>query len=348
MVEKFGWLFFAKRIFIISSLIPVILPQAIYTYIILYFLLPRFFFKPKNILVSSVVLAGMITFTYIASIGFMYVPFYHSYIIGMRNDLPSIIEMIHFVNKSYLFHLPIVIGFAVMIKLVKRWWIKQKETEQIEKEKSRAELQLLKAQIHPHFLFNTLNNIYFFTLNVSPQAPEMIKKLTRMLHYILNECNAASVPLGKELKMIQDYIALEKIRYGEQIGLRIEIPEAGGNNTIAPLLLIPFVENSFKHGASKMIIHPWINLRLTIEDDVLHFFIVNSKPLTCESTSGNGNIGLKNVKKRLQLLYPGAHELNIIAEPESFSVFLKIHLKEIIASAADTVEIKQIPEYAMA
>ena len=120
MVEKFGWLFFEKRIFIISSLIPVILPQAIYTYIILYFLLPRFFFKPKNILVSSVVLAGMITFTYIASIGFMYVPFYHSYIIGMRNDLPSIIEMIHFVNKSYLFHLPIVIGFAVMIKLVKR------------------------------------------------------------------------------------------------------------------------------------------------------------------------------------------------------------------------------------
>ena len=107
----------------------------------------------------------------------------------------------------------------------------------------------------------------------------MIKKLTAMLHYILNECNQPAVPLEKELKMIQDYIALEKIRYGEQIDIKTEIQEAGNNKMITPLLLIPFVENSFKHGASKMITHPWIKLHITIEDNVLHFFIINSKPL---------------------------------------------------------------------
>ena len=169
-----------------------------------------------------------------------------------------------------------------------------------------------------------------------------------MLHYILNECNQPSVPLEKELKMIQDYIALEKIRYGEQIDIKTEIQEAGSNKMIAPLLLIPFVENSFKHGASKMITHPWIKLRITIEDNVLHFLIINSKPLSHESTSRNGSIGLKNVQKRLLLLYPGEHELNIIAEPENFTVFLKIQLKELIVSPANAEETIQTEEYAMA
>ena len=170
-----------------------------------------------------------------------------------------------------------------MIKLVKRWWLKQKETEQLAKEKTKAELQLLKAQVHPHFLFNTLNNIYFFTLTNSTQAPVMIKKLSGMLHYILNECNLPLVPLEKEIKMIRDYMALEKIRYAEQMQMTIDIKEDHDSKMIAPLLLIPFVENSFKHGASKMITQPWVKLTISIEEDRLHFIIMNSKPSTNES-----------------------------------------------------------------
>ncbi|HEX3165538.1 MAG TPA: histidine kinase [Chitinophagaceae bacterium] len=347
VLDKFGLAFFLKNIFIYNSL-PIMLAHAAFTYAIISFALPRYFFKRKNFATTTFIFIGMMVVIYIASIGLMYIPYYRSYIIGTRKILPGISELIDLVNRSHLTNLPVVAGFAVMIKLMKRWWLKQKETEQVGREKARAELQLLKAQIHPHFLFNTLNNIYFFTMTASVQAPEMIKKLTAMLHYILNECNQPSVPVEKELKMIQDYIALEKIRYGEQIDIKTEIQEAGNNKMIAPLLLIPFVENSFKHGASKMITHPWVKLRITFEDDMLHFFIINSKPLSHESASRNGSIGLKNVQKRLLLLYPGAHELNIISEPENFTVFLKIQLKELIVSPANADETLQTEEYAMA
>jgi LytS/YehU family sensor histidine kinase len=132
---------------------------------------------------------------------------------------------------------------------------------------------------------------------------------------------------------------------------------------IAPLLLIPFVENSFKHGASKMISNPYINLRVTVEDDVLYFFLINNKPGTLQCSAGadnddlhingnpsggNGSIGLNNVKKRLQLLYPGAHELNIISGPASFNVYLKINMKEIALESNKEGYRKQITDHEMA
>jgi hypothetical protein len=348
LIEKFGIIFFIRDVLIFKSLLPVILPQVAYTYVIISFALPRYFFNKKGFAATTSAFIGMMAFIYAVSIGLMYVPFYRNYILGLSTSIPGLVDTMHLVNKSYLFHLPIVAGFAIMIRLTKLWRQKQKETEQLAKEKARAELQLLKAQIHPHFLFNTLNNIYFFTLSASSQAPDMIKKLTAMLHYILNECNQPSVPLEKELKMISDYIALEKIRYGDQLKMTVEITGNFRNKMIAPLLLIPFVENSFKHGASKMILHPWIKLNVSIEDDELHFLLINSKPITTEPVIRNGNIGLKNAKKRLQLLYPDTHELNIISEPESFTVFLKIRLGDTTASPVITEETKQTADYAMA
>ena len=265
---------------------------------------------------------------YAFAICVMYIPFYHNYKIGAGNKIPAILETIPFINRTYLFNLPVVAGFALVIKLIKRWLQKQKETEQLAKEKTNAELQLLKAQIHPHFLFNTLNNIYFFTLTTAPQAPEMIKKLSSLLQYILNECNRPLVPLEKELKMLNDYIDLEKIRYGDQLRISTEIIGSDQNIMIAPLLLIPFVENSFKHGASKMIIKPFIKMVITCEKDELAFLLTNSKPESSVTSSKIGGIGIKNVKKRLQLLYPESHELNIVDERETFTIFLKIQIKE--------------------
>ena len=132
------------------------------------------------------------------------------------------------------------------------------------REKINAELQLLKAQVHPHFLFNTLNNIYSFILNGSDRAPEMIKKLSSLLHYILNDCNQQLVSLEKELSMIQDYIALEQIRYGDRLNLSMHIQGSAKDKMISPLLLIPFVENSFKHGTSRMLTHPWVKLDISL------------------------------------------------------------------------------------
>jgi LytS/YehU family sensor histidine kinase len=222
--------------------------------------------------------------------------------------------------------------------------------------KTKAELQLLKAQVHPHFLFNTLNNIYYFTLSGSPKAPEMIDKLSGLLHYILNECNQPLVPLKKEINMLRDYMALEKIRYGEQMNMTIDIQDKGspplqgeaGRGLIAPLLLIPFVENSFKHGTSKMLAHPWVKLQVIIENNTLHFSVANSRPQEAKPHVKKGNIGLKNVKKRLELLYPGTHDLKIVSEPESFFVSLKVPLQEANGYAATNEEIKTITDYAMA
>jgi LytS/YehU family sensor histidine kinase len=183
----------------------------------------------------------------------------------------------------------------------------------------------------------------------------MIKKLSGMLHYILHECDQPLVPLEKEIKMINDYMALEKIRYAEQMQMTIDIENHHDNKMIAPLLLIPFVENSFKHGASKMITQPWVKLYIYIENNRLHFTIRNSKPPTNEPARSNaclpgrqGNIGLKNVTKRLELLYPGTHELNIVSEPGSYAVYLILQLEDIKDHTTIKDEINPLNEYAMA
>ena len=172
------------------------------------------------------------------------------YIFGLRKNLPAFRERfdlcMYSALREQLSSLPVIAGFAVMIKLIKRWWLKQKETEQLFQEKTKAELQLLKAQVHPHFLFNTLNNIYYFTLSGSPKAPEMINKLSGLLHYILNECNQPLVPLQKEINMVRDYMALEKIRYGEQMNMTIEIQEEGSGKIDRSVVVNSFCGKQFQ------------------------------------------------------------------------------------------------------
>jgi LytS/YehU family sensor histidine kinase len=136
------------------------------------------------------------------------------------------------------------------------------------------------------------------------------------------------------------------MRYGEQMKMTIDIQDEFADKMIAPLLLIPFVENSFKHGTSKIIANSWLNIRLTIENNLLHFILMNSRPQSNEPVPAKGNIGLKNVKKRLEILYPSTHELTIEEQSESFTVYLKLQLKEIASDTADKEEIKSIAKYA--
>lgn len=350
-VQQIGATLYIIKMLIFNSLLAVVVPQAIFIYVLIYWILPTYFYQKKNPFVTAAVLIGIVLLFWFVAGLFRRFGWVGNYLFGISSQTSykdALTQSMWSAVRVELSSLPIVAGVAVLIKLIKRWWQKQKESGQLTREKTRAELQLLKAQIHPHFLFNTLNNIYFFTLTNSSRAPEMIKKLSGMLHYILNECRQIFVPLDKEIRMIQDYVALEKIRYGEQMKMTVEIQENHSGKLIAPLLLIPFVENSFKHGASKMLSYPYVNLRITIENNMLHFFITNSRPQMQEPITPKGNLGLKNVKKRLQLLYPGAHELNIVSEPESFSVYLKVHLSEMTDSPITDGEIKPITAYAMA
>jgi LytS/YehU family sensor histidine kinase len=225
-------------------------------------------------------------------------------------------------------------GFPICIlliayKMVKTWFQREEEKSALTIGNTNAELQLLKAQVHPHFLFNTLNNIYSYTLDKSPIAGELVAKLSHILRYMTKECEQAVVPLENEIKILTDYIGLEKIRYGSRLDLQVEITGYAENKLIAPLLMIPFVENSFKHGASKMLQHPWIKLTIDITDDQLFFKLFNSKPPSAVTTNGKNGLGLNNVRRRLQLLYPTTHELKIISENDTFYIEMIIELAKV-------------------
>lgn len=214
-------------------------------------------------------------------------------------------------------------GVAAAIKLMKCFYERQQAALILEKEMANAELQMLKAQLHPHFLFNTLNNIYSFTQNVSVKASAMIMELSQLLRYILYECNKPLVPLDKELKMINDYLALETIRYDDGLDISVQLPKAT-NHMIAPLLLLPFIENAFKHGASQMAEAPWISLAITVMYDKLEMKLINGKPIG--NLNNNEGIGIVNVRKRLEILYSDRHVLTIHDVEEMYIVNLSLEL----------------------
>ena len=345
-IEKYGVVLAVLRILLAAVLISIV--HSLLVYGILYFILPRYLSKNKNWIVTT---GLMILF--VCVIAFInYFNFILSFYLSTQKGYFSAMPEIEFIVPVWLRHIlinyPTVVGLALSIKLLKNWYLKQKETVQLTREKINAELQLLKAQIHPHFLFNTLNNIYSFILNGSPRAPEIVKKLSSLLNYILNECNRPLVPLSKELALIQDYMTLEKIRYGDKLSMTLHIQGKAEGKMISPLLLIPFVENSFKHGTSRMLSHPWVRLEINIEDHFLEFKISNNKPEQTTDTGTKKGIGLYNVKKRLQLIYPGTHFLSIQENEMSFDVTMKIALHVPGENTNAILEPKEKEQYELA
>lgn len=252
-----------------------------------------------------------------------------------------------------------VAGFVAAIKLVKIWYLKEQAFRQIEKEKFQAELQLLKSQIHPHFLFNTLNNLYALTLRKSEQSPAVVLKLSQLLSYMLYDCNASEVLLEKEIAFMKNYVGLEQLRYGSRLDVSMNFHGDLQGKQIAPLLLIPFLENAFKHGTSEQLEQAWIFMDLAVEDNVLTFKLVNSRDTdtfasmevgatsvgaTSVGATPVGGIGLLNVRKRLELLYPGRYELKIQPEEETFLIDLTLRLPEESAVLkSDTRPVAEIP-----
>lgn len=219
-----------------------------------------------------------------------------------------------------------VAAIAFVLKFAKYWYLKEQRNLQLQKENTEAQLQLLTAQVHPHFLFNTLNNIYSQTQTESPKGSKMIMELSDMMRYILSEGSKAHVPLEKELKMIRDYINLEKVRYGNKLDLHMSLPADTNDLQIAPLILLPFVENCFKHGASKFLRNPWINLKIELEDNVMFMKLMNGKDDDKNHLIPVSGTGIPNVQMRLNLLYPGKHDLQISNEKNVYVVNLKLEL----------------------
>jgi LytS/YehU family sensor histidine kinase len=215
---------------------------------------------------------------------------------------------------------------ACSIRLVKYWHLKEKRSVELVKEKTEAQLQLLKAQVHPHFLFNTLNNIYSKAQNESPGSAKMIMELSHILRYVLDEGKDGLVPLEKELQMLTDYINLEKMRYDEKLDLHLSLPSSADDMYIAPLLLLPFVENCFRQSTGKMTNDPWINLKIELNATSLMMKLMNGKKYSHDTPDRHSETEFENARKRLELLYKDRYELQINEDNEVLVVNLTLEL----------------------
>lgn len=228
-----------------------------------------------------------------------------------------------FINLIYIYP---VVGLGAAIYFAKGWYTDRLNHERVLREKLQTELKLLKDQLHPHFLFNTLNNIYSLSLQQSAKAPEMILKLSGLLNFMIYDGMSQTIPLRKELQALKDYIELERLRLNTRLELTFEATGDIDQQQVPPMLLFPFVENCFKHGSHKTTEKVWISFNLVAQGDTLIAQIENSVPGELSNATGQGSgIGLANVQRRLELLYPGRYELRIHRE-ETYLVKLKLKL----------------------
>jgi two-component system, LytTR family, sensor histidine kinase AlgZ len=227
------------------------------------------------------------------------------------------------------------VASPMIVRFFKLWTERQKQWLQTSQEKMSTELQLLKAQVHPRFLINTLNSIYNFSVQRSAKTPALILKLSSLLNYMLYDCRKEEVLLEKELEVMKNYMELEQERYGDKIEISVNMEGEIQDKYITPLLMLPFLENAFKHGTSGTLERPWMSVDIAVKDHVLHCKVINSKAEGM-SLQHKGN-GINNVKKRLEYLYPGTHELKLVEEEHFFVVSLSLHLKHNLATAKANV-----------
>ncbi|MDB5005954.1 MAG: Histidine kinase [Mucilaginibacter sp.] len=221
-----------------------------------------------------------------------------------------------FTSLTFLF-------LSAVLKFTVDWFLNERIQRDLENQRLSAELSFLKSQINPHFLFNSLNSIYSLAYQRSETTPEAILKLSEIMRYMLYECNDNKVDLVKELQYLHNYIDLQKIRFGSKAFIDFKVDGKIENQQIVPLLLIAFIENAFKHGVANNALTP-IRLLIDVDEAHLHFYIQNKKHTNNRDAAGG--IGLNNVKRRLDLLYPGKYNLEIHDEPDTYTVELSLIL----------------------
>lgn len=219
-----------------------------------------------------------------------------------------------------------------LIKLSKGWfrYLETKdELQRLESEKTTAELSALKSQVNPHFLFNSLNNLYSLALDQDERTPGIILRISQTMRYLLYESNADFVPLEKEIEHLNNFVEMQRLRVGEKVQISFEVAGNPLEKQVAPLLFLPLVENGFKHGVKCETDGAFIKIRLQILDNQLIFKIENNKGEVdfIEKNDASGGVGLHNLRRRLNLLYPGMHHLEITDRIGTFTVVLKIDLK---------------------
>ncbi|MEM6698380.1 MAG: histidine kinase, partial [Bacteroidota bacterium] len=293
--------------------------KALPFYFIFYYLLPKYLPESKYLQLSFFLLLTSAISIY----------GYRSMIIPMSfflyNESPNF--DVFSLNRAFYTLMDIipVIGIAAAIKLLKGRTVNQRKIQALQEEKIAAELNFLKAQSNPHFLFNTLNNLYGLARKNDQNTATSIMRLSNIMRYILQECSSPTISIEKEVKVIEDYIALEKLRYDDRLKVTFRKEVEDWQAAVAPLILLPFVENAFKHGASETRFTTIIEIELKIENECLEFSVVNTRDSNEELVEKG--TGLKNVSRQLELIYGENATLEIHPKTDQFTVNLEINLK---------------------
>lgn len=290
--------------------------------VISYILLPRFFYKKKY--------AHFFGFTLLIVSGVIFIEEFF-------------LEKVYFPDSrgmsfpGILFSLGQVLPILVILSGFKFAWdalTKQRELDELKAIIKESELQFLKSQINPHFLFNNLNNLYSYAIENSPKTPAIILELSSVLRYMLYECREKYVSLSKEIEQLKNFTQLSELQIEERGEVNFNTHNIQADYQIAPLILIVFIENAFKHSQSSQSsdISIDIDIRLA-EDGKLEFHCKNNFHTETNAHDTSKGIGLENVKKRLQLLYPHAHQLNIQQDEKYYEVYLSMQLKKTLSYA---------------
>ena len=294
------------------------------TYLLVYYQIPLLLQKRKySLFALSIVLSGIIL-----SIIYRYLNVHVSEAIYYPEaNKESLLEMVEELDltvagyffRTYLFTIPFL-----YIKFIKNRSEEKRQIEELKTEKISTELNFLKAQIHPHFLFNTLNNLYALTLDKSDKAPEVVAKLSEILDYILYKCKDPKVPLSNEVDLIKNYIELERLRYGDR--LQVEFKEEVNFNqaVVAPMILISIIENAFKHGVSGSVQKSEIRIDLKVDENQISFNVFNTKNTFVQEDKMRykDGIGAKNVRRQLELVYPNKYVWEVAETDETYEVNL--------------------------
>ncbi|WP_170299280.1 sensor histidine kinase [Larkinella terrae] len=307
--------------------------QLLFTYVMLYWLIPAY------LLTRQYVRFSLLTFIALLIGGVLYWEgSYYLYLVPFEPARLAQEDPLD-VGKMLLcaFYLLCTSGLLIGFHMIRYGFRQQQLNQQLVIANQNVELKSLKDQIHPHFLFNTLNNLYGLTRQDPQKAGEVVLRLSQLMQYMLYEGNMPLVPLRKEVDYLQNYLALERIRYGKQVHLSFQVSGNTDSFQIAPLILLPFVENAFKHGISQQLDDAWLQIQLTANASELVFKVENSKPEGSDSPPTNG-LGLPNVIKRLQLLYPGRHQLRQLNGAGTYLITLTLELTETDSKRTPTHE----------
>ena len=319
-----SWPYEDNKMFLLERVVIKTILQVLVAYAILKILIPHILNRKHKVLfvVSNVVILYLIYLAFVASRCFYLLPKYPE-VYSIR---PPLVFKERALDFFAFFGTITDFIFPIVVLILFEYYKKQKEISSLLEKQRTAELNVLKNQLNPHFLFNTLNNLYTLALKKSDKTPEVIAKLSEILDYILYQCKSDEVPLSNEIQLLNNYIGLEKVRYGKRVDIDFK-HDISCNVKIAPLLLLTFLENAFKHGVSQELNTAKINMTLEVRDNKIYFNIENTKPkqVQVDELRLQEGIGLKNIKKQLDILYGKNYDLVITNEDQSYSVVLKIN-----------------------